>query len=144
MSVTTTAEVRLSDYDVTVPVDPEQFLKLVPGFLIEAEMKRRQEVLAAATAVGHTLEATATATRAEFPPGSTIPVEGEVDISTTTEVEVESDDDDDSEPPLDCSIDDVDDMAEAFLNRDTTLFEMRFAKMAPGHLADRMSTRLRR
>ena len=143
MSITTTADVSLSDYAVTIPVDPEQFLTRIPGFLIEAELKRRKEVLAAASpAVGHTLEATATATKAEFPPGTTIPVDGEVDISTTTEVEVESNDND--TPELDCCIDDVDDMAEAFLNRDVNLFEMRFAQMAPAHLSDRMSIRLRR
>ena len=145
MAITTTADVSLSDYAVTVPVDPEQFLTLIPGFLIEAELKRRKEVLAAASPnVGHTLEVTATATKAEFPPGTTIDVAGEVDISTTTEVEVERDDDDDDKPALAGNLEDVDDLADAFLNRDAHLFEMRFAKMTEAHLSDRMSIRLRR
>lgn len=138
----TSVTVRLPNHDVTIDVDPADFLKLIPGFLIQAEMKRRADILAE-DPTGAALEPTAQATVKDFPPGATIAVDGEADINTTTEVDL-SESDFVPQHDLDCSADDVDTLAEAFREHNIELFELRFSQMAPSGLADRMSIQLRR
>lgn len=132
-------DVSLHDETVTANIDPETFIQRIPRFLLNAEIKRR-DALVNTPHNDPNLDFTEKATRADFPVGSTLPVETDVDISTNATVDA---------PECDCedeaamTIDDIDAIAEAFRRSNMADFELFMTRSLPDHLADRLSTRLR-